>query len=600
MKLDLLARFCYRNRWLVVALWIGALAGVVAGARFFGGEISNNVSLPGTESQQVIDLLEEKFPEISGDQASIAFKAAGGVTDPAVKRRMDAVFADFRKYEHVLSVTDPYDPRAPRISRTGEIGYATVQFDVSGPELPKAQIEEMGRRVEEANRPGLQVELGGESIRFGEIEGPGEREGVGLVAAIVILLIAFGSVVAMGLPIVTAIFGLGIGLSLITILANVMDLNVFAPQVASMIGLGVGIDYALFIVTRFREALRGGESVEDSVAIATSTSGRAVLFAGVTVIISLLAMFLTRIPFIYGFAVAPAVTVLVIMIVSITLLPAILSLAGRGIDRLSIPGLGRHTEKQNTMAYRWSRAVQRRPWVAAGAGTMALLLLAVPVLSLRMGWAGAGSNPESRTTRRAYDLLAEGFGPGFNEPLIAVAEFPEGRSQTLGLIAGAVQQTPGVAVVAPPQLSRRGDAAVIPIISATAPDDQRTEDLIVRLREEVLPAATGGTGARVFLGGVTPAFFDMSEILTARLPVLIVGVILLSFILLMAVFRSLLVPVKAALMNLLSIGAAYGVMVAVFQWGWLGGFFDIGRPGPIESFAPMMLFAILFGLSLDY
>ena len=586
--------------WAVVLATAAGLGAVA------GGDVDNNLALPGTESQRAFDVLDRRFPELGGDTAVIAYRAEAGATDPEVRARMERLFGRVGGLDHVVAVASPYDAPpvggAGAVSRDGRIAFAVVQFDVRATEVPKPVIFTMKDHVEEAAAPGLQVELGGEAVRFAETEGPGEREGVGLAAAVVILLIAFGSVVAMGLPIVTAVFGIGVSLALVSLLANVMNVNTFAPQVASMIGLGVGIDYALFIVTRFREGLDDGLDVDDAVAAAATTSGRAVVFAGLTVVISLMAMFLSGMPFIYGFGAAPAIAVLVMVLVAVTLLPALLGVIGRRVDSLRVPLLSRAGEAgEARTAHRWSRIVQRRPWLAAGVALALLLALASPLLSMRLGWAGSGSNPDTRTTRRAYDLLTEGFGPGSNEPLLLVAELPgPGRLDALQPLLDALPRVDGVAMVTPPRPNGAGDVAVVTVFPASAPHDEDAGRLIHDLRREVIPAMTGPTGAEVTVAGLAPLFVDMSDVLGARLPWILAGVLALSFLLLMAVFRSLLVPLKAVVMNLLSIGAAYGVVVAVFQWGWLKPLAGIDRVGPVESFVPLILFAILFGLSMDY
>jgi RND superfamily putative drug exporter len=427
-------------------------------------------------------------------------------------------------------------------------------------------------------------------------------EGLGLLAAIVVLLVAFGSVVAMGLPIATALLGIGIGVSLISVLARVVTTPEFTPQVATMIGLGVGIDYALFIVSRYRDALARLRPPEDAVVEALTTAGRAVLFAGCTVMISVLGMLLMGLEFLYGLAVGTSVTVLIAVTAALTLLPALLGFLGFNVDKLSIhrkKGAGRARISRWT---RWADFVQRHPWPIAVVGFVALAATALPVFGLRLGSADAGNNPKSFTTKTAYDLTAAGFGAGRNGPMLIVAETGASGSQGqagLAGVAAALRATPGVAAVTDFHPSPSGKAAIATLIPATGPQDKATEQLVHHLRDDVLPKAVSGTSLQVHVGGATPSTIDFSDMIGRRLPLFIGAVLLLSFLLLLMVFRSVLVPVKAVVMNLLSIGAAYGVMVAVFQWGWLGSVVGV-TGGPIEAWAPMMLFAIVFGLSMDY
>lgn len=595
------ATFCYRRRRAVVLAWIFLLAATSIGAQKWGGELSNDFSVPGTESQRAFDLLEERFPAQAGDTITIVYRADRGVTDNAVRSDIEELLASLGTMDHVSAVQSPYAPQATSISPDGQVAFATLQLDVKGPEVPRELVEEMRRRADAAEQKGLRIELGGNSVRFAEQEEPGEREALGLVAAIVILLLTFGSVIAMGLPILTALFGLGIGLSLVTLLANVSDVPTFSGALATMIGLGVGIDYALFVVTRYRHGLDAGFDPAEAVAVALDTSGRAVIFAGLTVVISLGGMFFVGIPFVGGLATGAMVAVLLVMLASITLLPALLGFVGRTIERWKVPGLHRRASSASTGFWvRWSRFIQAHPWTAALSALMVLVILALPVFSMRLAMGGAATDPSSLTSRRAYDLLAEGFGEGTNGPLILAARLSSlDDLETFEKLGKTLSQTRGVAAVTPPVPNPERDAAVMQVIPVAGPESKTTEDLIHRLRSEVIPAATR-SGPEVAVGGVTALFVDMSEVLTDRLPVFMAAIIGFSFLLLAAVFRSLLVPLKAAVMNVLSIGASYGVVVAVFQWGWLKDLVGLDAIGPIESFLPMILFAILFGLSMDY
>jgi putative drug exporter of the RND superfamily len=605
--LERLASWSYTHRWRMLLIWVVALVAAGVLANVASGSYASNFSLPGTESQAAFDVLQHRFPARSGDTANIVFEARGqdGVAAPAVKDRMTALFAAVAKLPHVESVADPYAAGRggpTTLSKQGTIGFAEVQFDVRAGDLPKSVVDRMIALTDRATRPGLTVVAGGPVVEASEFTPPGGAEAVGFLAAIIILLITFGSVLAMGLPILIALFGIGIGLSLVLVMANWLSVPNFTPQLASMIGIGVGIDYALFIVTRYRQGLQDGLEPRAAVAKAMATSGRAVAFAGVIVVISFLGILLMGFDFVEGIAVGGATTVFVTMLASITLLPAILGFVGRNIDRLHIPRL-RRTEGagRQSMWYRWSRVIQRRPWPAALIALAVMITLSIPLFSLRLGLADAGNNPATSHSRRAYDLLTRGFGPGFNGPLILAAEIRGPQDlQALAALRQRVAATPGVAAALPPIPSPKGDAAILQVYPSTAPQDATTGELVNRLRDRVIPEAMNGTGIKVLVGGLTAVVNDFSSQAAARLPVLIAVVIGLSFLLLMVVFRSIVVPVKAALMNLLSIGAAYGVLVAVFQWGWLKGLVGIDKPGPIEAWAPMMLFAILFGLSMDY
>jgi putative drug exporter of the RND superfamily len=601
--LERLARWSYTHRWRMLGIWVVALVAIIALGSTAGGDYSSDFSLPGSESQKAFDLLEQRFPARAGDTADVVFKADAGVTDPQVRAKMEGLFEQISRLPHVDQIESPYDPNgASRISRDGKISFATVQFDVKAGDVGKEEVDRIEQLGAQTDGPGLQIEFGGSVIQFAQFEPPGGAEAVGLGAAVIILLITFGSLLAMGLPILIALFGIGISLALVLLFANFLSVPNFTPQVASMIGIGVGVDYALFIVTRYRQGLQEGLDPEAATARSISTAGRAVLFAGTTVVISLLGILLMGFAFVQGIAVGGAAAVLVTMIASVTLLPAILGFVGRNIDKFHIPRLRRSEHASHaSFWFRWSRVIQRRPGTALVAGAIVLGLLIVPFFRLRLGVADAGNDPSSRTTRRAYDLLSQGFGPGFNGPMLLVAELRGGTSpDALGKLTQVLSSTDGVAAVSPPIPNQRGDTAIITVYPTTAPQDSRTDRLVHRLRDNIIPQTTAGTGVTVLVGGLTPIFTDFAQKIAERLPVLIAVVLGLSFILLMLVFRSLVVPIKAVIMNLLSIGAAYGVIVAIFQWGWLKGVVGIGKAGPIEAWAPMMLFTILFGLSMDY
>lgn len=589
----------WRRVILAWVIFVGVLGVVGASER---GRFADDIQLPGTESQAARDLLEERFPQQAGDPALLVMQAPAGFNDEAVRARVEDLLAQAAQLPDVAVIVSPYAPGAGSISRDGAIAYATLQYSGRGIELPDSTLDALFDFVDDHSTPELQLEVGGAVVQSGEIVPPGRAELIGLAAGAVILLIAFGSAVAMGLPMVTALFSLATGLLLILLAARVLAMSSFTPAFAAMIGIGVGIDYALLVVTRYREELARGLSVIEAVSVAVDTAGRAVIFAGGAVVIALLALFIVGIEFVAAIGVAGATVVLSAVLVATTLLPALLGAIGHHIDRWQIRAFHSvETHRDTGIWFRLSTAVQRHAWTSAVGATALLLLLAAPALDMRLGFSDAGNNPESMRSRRAYDLLSSGFGAGFNGPLVVAVELPEGGAEAeLNALSAALGAAEGVAFASPPTLSPAGGAAVISVIPAGAPQDESTTLLLHRIRGEVIPLATAGTGLEAHVGGITAAFSDIGDRITERLPLFLAIVIGLSFVLLMAVFRSIVVPLKAALMNLLSIGAAYGVLVAIFQWGWLSGPLQTGGAGPIESFLPMMLFAVLFGLSMDY
>jgi RND superfamily putative drug exporter len=609
MLLTRLSSWCFRRRWWALGIWVAALL-VANLAASVGPDYSNSFSLPGTESHAAFEILKHQDPDRAGDTAEIVYRARQGVDDAAVKARMDRLFADAGKIATVTAVADPYTaarsgvPGAQQISKDGTIAFARVQFEDQAGSVPRKDIDDLKDLADKAAQdlPGTKIAVGGAVVSATEQPETGVAELFGLLGAIIILLLAFRSVLAMGLPIAVAVFGIGIGLAVLTLLTYGVSTPGFAPQIASMIGIGVGIDYALLIVTRHREGLHDGLEPAAASRQAMRTAGRSVMFAGLTVVISMLGLLLMGFHFIYGVAIGAALVVLLTMLGSVTLLPALLGFAGTNIDRWGLRPLRPDDERgHRSLSYRWSRVMQHHAVAAALVSLVVLLVLAAPTLSMRLGVSDAGNNPKSFGTRQAYDLLADGFGPGFNGPFV-LASAVHGASDLAAMqrLTTTLSDTKGVADVSPPFPNQDRTAAVIYLNPASAPQDEATSHLVHTLRDDVIPRATQGTGLDVKVGGITPTFTDFTDQVAARLPVFFAVVIGLSFILLMVVFRSVLVPLKAAIMNLLSIGAAYGVIVAIFQWGWLGGVVGIGREGPIESWVPIMLFAILFGLSMDY
>jgi len=506
------ARWSYRRRWTMLGVWVVAL--IVSGflASSVGGDYSNDFSLPGAESQEAYDLLLDRFPAFAGDTADIVFQAEDGVTDPQVKSTLEGLFADLSELDHVIGVESPYTEEGARqIAPDGQIGFATVRFEnLEQQPVPIEVVNELKALSEDAEEPGLTIEPGGSAVVFSEFEEPGGAESIGFLAAMVILLVTFGSVLAMFLPIMMALFGIGIGISLMFLFANFLNVPDFAPQLASMIGIGVGIDYALFIVTRYRQHLHKNGDPEAANLAALVTAGRAVLFAGTVVVISILGMLLMGFAFVEGLAVGSAATVLVTMLASVTLLPAVIGFAGHNIDRWRLPWFHRgEDDPRASIWFRWSRLLQRRPLIPAVAGLLVLLVLAIPVLDMRLGFADAGSGDTTRSSRRAYDLLSEGFGPGFNGPLLLAADLSSpAAGEQLEALTQTIGETEGVVAASPPIMNEPGDAAVITVFPTTSPQDEATTDLVHNLREEVIPQAMEGTDTPVLVGGLTASVID--------------------------------------------------------------------------------------------
>jgi len=578
--------------------------GLFAVSSAFGEEFTTEFKLPGSESQAAIDLLEESgVAERTGQQGQVVFEAEQGVNDPAVQQAIEALLADIRSNVPGVETVSPYEPgKDYQIADDGKIAYAELNFsdrDFDDYTDDADIIKGMRDKVDVA---GLRVELGGDMFAD---EPQFSSEYIGVAAAIVILLIAFGSVIAMGLPIMTALFGIGAGAALVTLSTAWVDMPDFTLQLAAMIGIGVGIDYALLIVSRYRDGLRDGLNPEQSVLLSLNTSGRAVVFAGLTVVIALLGMFLMELAFVRGLATAAILAVFMTMLAAITLLPAVLGFAGRNIDKFGLPHRKEKPgEIHRTIWWRWSRVIQAHPWPALLASAAILVALAIPLLSLRLGFGDAGNRPESDSSRLAYDLLSKGFGPGFNGPILVVAHRDGGGGPpdeaALNALAGRLESTAGVDSVTEPELLGDSDLALMEAFPTTPPQDEETTDLVHRLRNEAIPPVESETGMKVLTTGGPPGVVDFADYIGERLPIFIGAVLALSFLLLLVVFHSVVVPLKAVLMNLLSIGAAFGAMIAVFQWGWFGFIIGQGKEGPIESWAPMMLFAIVFGLSMDY
>jgi len=593
-----LGRGCARHPFRVFALWLVAAVAIFGLKASVGGSTRDNYRVPGVESQRANDLLQQRFRVQSGASGDIVFHThSGSVTDPAHAAAIRASLAQLAKGTDVTAVSNPFDPSRPGISRDRATAYATVNY--SNRVLTSVNTDEASAAADVARHGGVQAELTGTIAQNQKANG---REGIGLAVAVIVLLLAFGSVIAMGIPIGTALAGLAIGLGGVGILAGLVDVPSVSPTLAKMIGLGVGIDYALFIVTRHRENLHEGLAPVDTAGHAIATAGQSVLFAGTTVVVAIAGLVMAGLPAVTTMGFSAAICVVAAMAVAVTLLPALLGLIGTRIDKWPIPHRKVDPAKAHeTLSARWAHHVGHRPWRYALVSLAALLALAAPVVGLRLGFADDSNASATSTQHKAYDLLAAGFGKGFNGPLSVVVEQPGGdKAATLSRVAHAVAADPGIAVVQRPLLNPAGDTAVITALPTTSPQDAATASTVNRLRASVLPPAVAHTGATALVTGQTAVSADLSHRLTSRLPAFIAAVVALSFVLLMIVFRSVFVPLKAAIMNMLSISAAYGVIVAVFEWGWAKGLFGLHATAPINPFVPMIMFAILFGLSMDY
>jgi RND superfamily putative drug exporter len=614
-----LARWCIAHRRRVVVAWVAVavLASVVAHA--VGPSYVTVFSLPGTESQRAVDLLKHEFKAQSGDADTVVFHVANGTIDsPAVRAAMTPLLARVRALSDVAGVVSPYSSRgAVQVSPDRMAAFATVNYDKPANVLANDAGKPLLAQVNAVRVPGLQVAAGGQVVENAEGFSVGPATEVGVVAALVILLLTFGSLAAAGMPLITAGLGLISGVALIGLATHVTNMSNISPELALMIGLGVGIDYSLFIVTRFRESYLEFGDVERSVVEAMDTSGRAILLAGATVVIALLGMFATGVAFMYGLAIAAVIAVLLTLVASLTLLPALLSRFGSRLVRLRGAGRGLNGRRRTAVAgadgaspsvtaprrsawRRWSEMVQARPWPLAVVSLAVMVALLVPVFAMRLDSSDAGNDPGSTSSRHAFDLLAKGFGAGFNGPLLLVAELSgHNQAAVLPALRTAVSATPDVVAVTAPRIAPSGIVAVIQVYPDSAPQATATTSLVNRLRDSVLPALERRIGVPVLVGGFTAGSIDFSHVLGSKLPLFFAIVILLSMLLLFVIFRSVVIPLQAALMNLLTIGAALGVTVAVFQQGWFASVLGVEK-GPIEAWVPVIMFAVVFGLSMDY
>ncbi|MGP4026867.1 MMPL family transporter [Actinomadura sp. 3N407] len=597
-----LARFCYRRRRLVLLTWIVGVIAVAFAGFGYGAAPDNDFSGGDSGSAKAQELIERHFPERQGDTLTLAIKAEKGIDDPAARRKIETVIADLSASPVTGPVTSPYQ-NADLVTEDRRIARTTLPL--TDEEADKSEVEPLVDTVKDASGDGVTLGLGGDKAEKAETPAQGPAEGVGVLAAAVVLFIAFGSLVAMGLPIVTALMSILGGIALMKLVGHVMPAPDFTVLFAAMIGLGVGIDYALFIVTRYKDGLRDGDDPESATVTAIATAGRAVLFAGTTVVIALLGLIVMGQRLMTGVAVATSVTVVVTMIAALTLLPAFLGFTGHRINSLRLPRrasrrlgpAGAPSGERRTPAERWAGVVQRRPLVAALLAGAVLLVLAAPALSMRLSQPDASVQPHDRSSYTSYKIISEGFGPGYGAPLVFATRVGSGDAD-LRPVVSAVGEAEGIAHVTPPQVSEDGEAATFMAFPETGYQDEATADLVHRLRDDVLPEAPGGEG--VHIGGPNAGAIDFADEVGSRLPLMIAVVIAMSMLLLIALVRSVTIALQAAVVNLLSIGAAYGVIVAVVQWGWFGPALGFPAEMPVTTWVPMVMFPVLFGLSMDY
>ena len=607
-----ISRFAVRKPWIAIGAWIIILIAIFGGASKFAGAYNDSFSLPDTESTKAQEVLQAKFGGLASNaNANILFSPeTGTIQQPSVKASIDQLEAKVKQIGSVAAVESPYTtPGAAQrglISPNGEVGRMQVTFKVPDNEVPQADVKQLVSDVQAANTAELKVGVGGQVVDFASSEPP-KSEGIGVLVAIVILLIMFGSIVAAGLPILTALIGLSAGISLVTLAANVVNIATFGPTLAAMIGLGVGIDYALFVINRYRQAVLVGREPKDAALEAVNTAGRAVVFAGTTVVIALGGLFVLRLSFMNGLAIGAGITVITVMFTAVTLLPAVLSLLGRKAFAWRMPWARKPKASPEGKGFaKYGDTLQKRPWLYGSLALLFMIVLAIPMFGMRSGFPDAGGRPEGNTTRIAYDLTTEGFGAGANGPFLVVVEMPNaGSVPAASALSQKLGKAPGGAAASPvipgtPSVTPDGTTAIIQVQPTTGPQDQATSDLLENLRTNVIPTATAGTGLTAYVGGSTAVVDDFSQVLADALPLFLAVVVGLGFLVLVLLFRSLVIPLTAAATALLSFGAALGITVFVFQWGYLTDIFGVTGTGPILPFLPIMLFSILFGLSMDY
>ncbi len=606
-----LARWCFTHRRIVVLAWVIALVGMTALHSSVGSAYSDNFKLSGTQSFDAVNLLQRNAPKASGDTEQVVIAVQHGrVTDPAVRAQAQAMLARLARQPNVTEISSPYGSRAAKqIAASGQVAFASVTFDLQASKVSSAASRAFVNAAHSGSGHGVEVEVEGQ-IAQGAAKNGSSGIGLGGLAAGIVLFLVFGSLLAMALPLITAALSLGTGLAVIGLVSHAIQMASFSSELSLLIGLGVGVDYALFILTRYRQGLLRGLTGEQAVIESVDTSGRAVLFAGIIVCIAMLGMFALGVSFLYGVAIAASIAVGFTVIASLTLLPALLGFFGlrvlRRRERRALSEKRLNTTDESPAWARWAGWLQQRPAVFATAAALVMVLIAIPFLSMRLGSADSGSDPAGSTTRKAYDLLAKGFGPGYNGPLELVAQINSPAQKAAFVrVQRAVASTPGVVGATPPRFLPSHSPGLAGVALANvypkgSPQDASTTDLLQRVRNDVIPAAERGTGLQVLVGGQTAIFEDFSTVLSRKLPLFVGVVVLLSFLLLTIVFRSLVIPAIAAVMNLLSAAAAFGVVTAIFQDGFGASLLGIDKTGPIQAFVPVMMFAILFGLSMDY
>lgn len=606
-----LARWCLNRRFAVLGLWLAALVGLSTAAAVTGSAYSNDYEVSGTESARATALLAQAFPGQSGDTDTIVWHTGKGtVRTASVKASLTEALDKVAHLDGVASVAGPYDSGSgsdgsARISQDGHTAYATVTFDAAAENLTEGQAQAVVDTAKQAASDNVEVELGGSAIALTEGTSTHIGELVGVAVAALVLLLAFGSMFAMFLPIITALVSVGTAYMATVLLGHLMTVADFAPMLGMLIGLGVGIDYALFIVTRHRRGLKQGLPVREAAEKAVSTTGRAVVFAGGTVCVALLGMLILRLSFLNGVAIAASLTVMLTVAASVTLLPALLGMIGmKALSRRERRRLTEHGPQPTLptgLAARWSAFVERHPRLLGAAAAAVMLVLALPTLSLHLGSSDQGNNASTTTTRKAYDLLSDGFGPGFNGPLQLVAETGNAADKVaLEQLTTTLKHTGGVEAVSVASAEHGSDVQVITVVPTTSPQSQATDELVSHLREDVIPEAAEGTSLQVHVGGVTASYGDFAAVVIGKLPLFIGSVVALGCLLLLLAFRSIGIPLKAAVMNIAAVASSFGIVVAIFQWGWGSEQLGLGSAGPIEPFLPVIMVSVLFGLSMDY
>ena len=597
-----LTRSIAAHPWRTIGIWVLIIAGIFAAAGTIGGQLQNNFTIPNSDAQKATDLLQKQFPARAGDSATIVFYADGKLADAQNKAAVDKIIAAAKTVDHVTGAGDPFSQQGGAISPDGNIGFVDVQFDGQAWGLPANVIPDF-KSVTEAAAEGSSVQIAytGQAVQEQPQQGASELIGIGV--AIIILLIVFGTLIPALIPIVLAILAVVLGISILTIAAGFTDFNTITPILVSMIGHGVGIDYSLFILMRFRQALHDGATPQEAAATAASTAGRAVIFAGTTVAISVVGLATIGLDFITKMGIGASLSVLTSVAIAVTLLPAVLALLGHKVDRLKVPFIKTPDDSlaaaQKTVVARWGRFVTSHAWVFLIVPLAVMLLFAAPIAGVQLGAADAGTAPKSTTQRIAYDWLAEGFGPGFNGPLI-VAVDTKGDLAVADKLQKAIESTPNVAAVTPAVPSPNKQAAIITVYAKSSPQDVATADLVDKLRQTTIPDALKGTGATAYVGGSTAAFEDISATIFSNIPWFLLFVVGITIVILTMAFRSLVVSIKAALTTILSCAAAFGILTLVFQEGYGASLIGLDKTGPIESFLPVIVFALVFGLSMDY